>query len=298
VDFLHGFGAERDFAVWQSIAQSLRSIGRLVDGEAHAALRARVRDLVGPALDDIGWEPRPDEGDLRSKLRGLLVTVLAVNGDDRGTQDRCRSIFLEQLRSDTPGTTKFHPELIAAATTVVAATGDRSDYDLLRARYLSSDNPQEQLRCLYALCEFDDPDSIRETCEFAMSSAVKSQNAPFVLARCIAARRSGHVAWEYVKANWAVATSVFPSNTIVRMVDPVKYLNTPELLADAQQFFSAHPIPQAVKTLQQILERHEVNTRLRSREETRLGAYLLDPRSDPARNTGSTRLKRLLPGNR
>jgi puromycin-sensitive aminopeptidase len=297
LDFLHAFTGEREYAVWQCIAQSLRSIGRLVDGEAHVSLRSRIRGLVEPALAEIGWEPHPDEGDLRSKLRGLLITVLAVNGDDDQAKERCRSLFSDYARSGSnPSAPSVHPELIASATTVVAATGDRSDYAFMQERYLTSDNPQEQLRFLYALCEFDDPISIGDTCEFAMSPAVKSQNAPFVLARCIAARRNGHVAWDFVKANWDRALTSFPSNSIIRMADPVKYLNTPELVKDAQDFFVAHPVPQAAKTLQQILERHEVNARLRSREESRLSAFLIASRSDRTGITTPSRLRRLLPG--
>jgi puromycin-sensitive aminopeptidase len=186
--------------------------------------------------------------------------------------------------------------LVAAATTVVAATGDRSDYDFIRERYLTSENPQEQLRFLYALCEFDDPARIGETCEFALSSHVKSQNAPFVLARCIAARRHGSTAWEFVKANWSRATSTFPSNSIVRMADPVKYLNTPDRVRDAQEFFEMNPIPQAAKTLEQILERHRVNARLRSREESRLGEFLVSTRLSSTKS--SALLNRILPGKR
>jgi puromycin-sensitive aminopeptidase len=260
-----------------------------VEGEAHLALSSRIRQLVSPALTLIGWEPRPDEGDLIGKLRGLLVTVLAVNGGDVEAQVRCRALFSEHSRDGS----RIHPELVAAATTAVAATGDRGDYEVIRERYLTSDNPQERLRYLFALCEFDDPVLIGETCEFAMSSNVKSQNAPFVLARCIAARRHGSTAWEFVKANWDRATTTFPSNSIVRMADPVKFLNTSEKVRDAQEFFVRNPIPQAAKTLEQILERHRVNARLRTREESRLGEFL-STRTSMAK--GTALLSRILPG--
>ena len=44
--------------------------------------------------------------------------------------------------------------------------------------------------------------------------------------------------------------------------------------ADVQAFFAEHNIPQAAKTLQQVLERQRVNTALRSREEDRFNAAL------------------------
>ncbi len=98
-------------------------------------------------------EPLAGEADLTGKLRGLLVGAQGVLGGDVGVQARCREWF------DAPGCdpTSVDPELTAAATSVVAATGDADTYARMRAGVVaSSTNPQEQLRHLYALAEFDD----------------------------------------------------------------------------------------------------------------------------------------------
>jgi hypothetical protein len=58
------------------------------------------------------------------------------------------------------------------------------------------------------------------------------------------------------------------------MIDPVKLLNTSDAETDVQAFFSEHPIPQAAKTLDQILERQRVNVALRGREELPLASHL------------------------
>lgn len=270
--FLTAFDGEREFAVWQIMAQSLRACGRLIDGAAYTAFQARVRSLVAPIFKTLGWEAAPREDDLQSKLRGLLIGLLAITGGDPATRDRCRTLFTS-YRADQQS---VHPEVAAAAISVVAATGQADDFDTLVECYRNGQTPQERLRYLYSLSEFDDANLITRTCEFALSDEVKSQDAPFVLARCLASRAHGPVAWSFIKNIWGQAVADFPSNTIIRLVDPVKYLNTVALQADVQAFFDAHPIPQATKTLNQILERHAVNTRVREREESRLGAFLLD----------------------
>jgi puromycin-sensitive aminopeptidase len=104
------------------------------------------------------------------------------------------------------------------------------------------------------------------TCEFAFSSAVRTQNAPFLLRAAIANRHHGPAAWAFVRDHWAEALDRFPSNTIVRMVESIKLLSTPELVDDTTAFFAEHPIAQAAKTLDQLLERQQVNTRFRIRE--------------------------------
>jgi hypothetical protein len=87
-------------------------------------------------------------------------------------------------------------------------------------------------------------------------------------------RRHGAAAWEFVKDHWDQANAEFPTNTIVRMVDPVKQLAAPELVADAAAFFAEHPIPQATKTLDQILERQRINAAFLARDGVVFGQSL------------------------
>ena len=47
------------------------------------------------------------------------------------------------------------------------------------------------------------------------------------------------------------------------MVGSVRLLTDETVAADVQAFFAEHPIEQAAKTLEQVLERQRVNTALR-----------------------------------
>jgi puromycin-sensitive aminopeptidase len=267
--FLEGFGDERQLAVWQAVVIALRGLDRLLDDDGHAALQQRVARLVRPALTDLG-DPAEGESDLVAKLRGLLLRTLAVVGGDAAAQARCRELF--ERAAAEPGS--VDPELVAAATSSVAATGGAAEFDRMLQGFREAATPQDQLRHLYALAEFDHAELIDRTCEFAMTPEVKTQNAPFLLRLCIANRRHGQRAWTFVRKHWDETNERFPSNTIVRMVDAVKLLNRPADVADVQAFFSEHPIEQAAKTLEQILERQRVNAALRAREAEALAGAL------------------------
>ena len=256
-DFVAQFSGDRDLAVWQIIAAGLKGLSRIVEGAAETHLQEFVRGLVGPAMADLGWDPVAGEDELVAKLRGLVVGLLAVAGNDPDAQSRCRSILF--------GDTVRDPELVAAATTVVAATGDAADHDWFVARFRDAGTPQDRIRMLYALAEFDSAELMERTCAFATGGEVKNQDAPFLLGRCIANKRHGRIAWDAVRANWERANREYPGNTIVRMVSTVPTLNTPELRADVLAFFAEHPIPQGAKTLEQTLERQGVNVTLRTR---------------------------------
>jgi puromycin-sensitive aminopeptidase len=54
----------------------------------------------------------------------------------------------------------------------------------------------------------------------------------------------------------------------------VRTLDRPEQVADVQAFFAEHPIEQAQKTLEQLLERQRVNAAMRIRNEAPLKAEL------------------------
>ena len=257
--FLEAFSDERELAVWQAITNVLHRLYRLIDGAALVPFQARVRLLLNPAIAELGWSPRDGEGDLQAKLRGLLVSTAAVVGADAEIRHRCRAI----LDSDP---SRVDPELLAASTIVVASSGDEHDFNRFIDGYRSAATPQEQLRNLYALAEFDDAKLIERACEFAFGSEVRSQNAPFILARCIANRAHGALAWTIVRKNWDVANARFPNSSIIRMIDPVRMLSTPSLVADVQGFFAEHPIAQSMNTMAQVLERQRVNGAVRERE--------------------------------
>ena len=265
LEFLEGFGDERDLAVWQAIGIALRGLGRLVEGDARTAFQGRVSALTGPALASLGWEPADGEDDLTGKLRGLLVSTHSILGNDIATQQRCREIVATAAG--------VHPELVAAATNVVAAVGDETDYERYVQQWQQAATPQEQLRYLYALAEFPSAELVLRTCALAMSDQVRTQNAPFVLNRCIANRDHGEQAWAFVRQHWTEANERFPESTIIYMVDSVKLLTTDAVSADVQSFFAEHAIPQSGKTLSQVLERQRVNTALRVREAGRLPAH-------------------------
>ncbi len=256
------FGGERELSVWQSLAIGLRSVRRLISDSdaAVGGFERRIVALVGPVLADLG-EPAAGEPDLTAKLRGLMLSIMALQGADQAACDRAAAVYAAALNDPT----SVDADLVAAATGIVAATGDAATYDGMLDRALHGETPQEQQRHLYALADFGDAELMARTCELALSDAVKTQNAPYLLRRCIANREHGEQAWKFVRQHWDEANQKFPENTISRMVDAVKLLDQPAQVADVHAFFVEHPVAQALQTMEQILERQRVNAALRAR---------------------------------
>jgi len=273
VDFVHvveRFSAETDLSVWERIIGGLVSIDRLVDGEARERLQAIVRDLVQPALDRLGTEPIEGERDLDRELRGALLDALGILGADDGARQLARTLF-ERSEAE-PGS--VDPSLLAAAISILAATGGAEEFDRFVNRFEKAETPQERLRFLNVLADFDDSALMDRFLAMTITDAVRTQDAPYVLRRCLSNRNQGPRAWTFVTEHWDTVNERFPSNSIVRLLEGVRSLSKPDVADSVFAFFETHEVPQGDKTLAQHLERLEVNVALRAREAPTLAAHL------------------------
>jgi aminopeptidase N len=266
--FVRGFADEPDLAVWEILLNGLGWIDRFVDGEARERFRGYVRALVAPALERLGWRPADGEDDLTGELRGTLIRALAILGNDPTAIEEARRLHAAALADPA----SIHPAVTAVALSVVSVNGGAAEYEAGLARYRASHNPQDQRRELMALAEFRDAALFDRTLAFAITDDVRTQDAPMLLGRCIANRDHGARAWRFVREHWDQLNARFPSNLMIRIVEPAPRLTRPHEQADVAGFLAEHPLPQAAKRVEQVLERQGVNVALRQREEPALAA--------------------------
>jgi puromycin-sensitive aminopeptidase len=273
VDFLglaERFANETDLSVWERLVAALGSIDRFVEGPAREAFRATVRGLVRPALDRLGPEPVDGESDRDRELRGTLLGALGSLGNDDAAQARARELYARD--TEAPGS--VDPSLVAAAVGILAATGGTAEFDDFLARSRGASTPQEELRFLSVLADFDHADLMGRVLAMSLTDEVRTQNAPYLLRRCLVNRDHGPHAWRFVAEQWESINARFPSNSIVRLLEGIRSLSKPADAAAVFRFFETHEVPQGDKTLAQHLERLEVNVALRRREEPVLAAHL------------------------
>jgi puromycin-sensitive aminopeptidase len=269
LDLAEGFAAERDLTVWERLLGGLRALDRLVDGEARTALWARILVLTTAVADELGPDPTDGDDDRRRQLRAAVFAARGAAGDDGVIE---RAAALHDAHVSDPGTVA--PELVAAAVGVLADRGRSGDHAAFIDRFESAATPQEQMRYLHALADFDDPALFATTLELLAGDRVRSQNAPYVLRRALTNRDRGPDAWEFVTGNWDQITERFPSNSIARMLEGIRALDRPELADQVLGFIDEHPVPQGAKIVDQHRERLRINVALRAREAERLAAHL------------------------
>ncbi|HEY7401273.1 MAG TPA: M1 family aminopeptidase [Actinomycetota bacterium] len=263
-----GFSDETDVPTWQLILTGLGWFDRFVEGEHRERLREFVRTLVRPGLQRLGWEERGGEPDLTRLLRGELLRSLAVLGRDPEAQAQARELELEATSGE-----HVDAHLAAAAVHIVATIGGSDEYERYRDSAKSLPTPQEQLRYLYALAAFPEPGLMDRTLEACLSDDVRTQDAPYLLARALMNRDLGERVWAFVRDHWEEETGRYPESSIIGLASCVRFLTSPAAEADVAAFFAEHEIPQAKLTLQQTLERQRNAVAFRKRVTPELEAY-------------------------
>ena len=270
LDLVDGFSEETDVSVWRRILGALDQIERITDGTARSALRHRVRALVAPGVERLGWDARPEDTDRDRELRGALIGGLTTLGDDPDAQRQVADLFQRYSRD----TSSVDANVAAAVIKATAVRANQADLDALIEGFQSATTPQEEQRCLYALAEVRDPALMQQVLDLAVTAAVRTQNAPFLISACISNRDNSGLVWRVVHEHWAEMNSRFPSNSIARMLSGIRTVADPAIAADIEAFLREHPVRQAERTVQQHLERMKVAVAMGQREGPRLAAEL------------------------
>ncbi len=280
LEVVRALAADDDPDVWTALASSLGFLVRVARGtEAESRVAALVREVAGPALARVGWEPADGEGDRITALRAVLVGLLGHAGRDADVDARARELFEAWMadRSSVP------PDLVGPVLQSVARVAGDVDYERILDRFRNAVTPQEELRSLAALASVEDPVLFTRTVELYLSTEVRTQNAPLVLAAALRSPVGGREAWETVRRRWVEVNERYPSNTISRLLSGLASQTDPTLAADARRFLAEHPLPQGAKQVAQTLETMDVNARFA----TDVGPTLSDSLGNITRSRGA-----------
>ncbi len=267
------YAHERDYAVWSDLLGSLGWVATLLAGEPfEPQLKAFERELLRPIVGRMGWEPRPDESHLDALLRGMVIQELGHAGEEAVLQE-ARARFARFVQDAQA----VHPDLRGAVLNLAAFAGDGSTYEALRRVEKRATLQEEKLRALAALTHFQQKDLLHNALALSLSSEVRSQDTIRVVAGVAANPCGRDLAWDFVKANWAEFDRRYGGGgfLIMRLIESVaSYFTTAERERDVAEFFQAHPVPSATRTVQQCLERIRINTRWLAQNRESLGTRL------------------------
>ncbi len=246
---------EDDPDIWAQVTGALSLLHRAVDDDARPLVASYTRALLGPVLGRLGWEAPPGEGPRTPTLRAQVVAALGTVGRDPEVQTEAHRLHDAAQR----GEVALDPDLASAILGVVGASGGPEDFGTFLEHYRRPATPQEEMRYLYALTGFADHSLAARAFELAMTE-VRSQDSPFVIQLLLNNRDNGPSTWARVVEHWDGLVARIPSNILPRMLGGVTSLcRDPQLARDITAFVHAHPLAVGQRTVDQTLERLEIN---------------------------------------
>jgi len=252
---------ETDVNVWTTMIASFHQLYRILDDAQCEQLAERLFAVLSPALARIGWTVRPGESELESQLRGDLIGALGTVANDRATQDRARVVFADFEKSAASVDRNVIPALVA----IISYAGGAAEFVKFCDRFKTAQTPQDETRYLFALANFADGELIDRALNLTINGEVRTQNSPYLMRGILLNKHGRERAWSFMKAHWDDMNRQYPDNAIPRMCEGVIGLVSSELEHDVVKFFTAHPVKQGSKQIEQHLERLRVSVACQER---------------------------------
>lgn len=249
---------EDDFTVWADLSTNLHAYDVLLSEEPYYELfRGFARDLYRPVYDRLGWESEPDESHLTTMLRPMVIGTLGGYGDTGVAAEACRRF--DQVSREDGG---LPPDLRSALYGLVVASRGSEGYAEVLELFRSADLHEEKTRCLRALGFSRDPGLLQQTLELSLSSEVRPQDTPSVVAGVAINRFGRELAWQFLQDQWAEFDRRYGKGgfLIARILAmTTENFTTLEKATEVEAFFESHPVPAAERTIRQSTERIRSN---------------------------------------
>lgn len=269
IDMLSRLQGEGNPIVWSAIGGSLFALYQLTSQEQRPAFRQLIGELAKPVFNGLGWTAGKNDSSATLELRGTLASLLGTIGEDRDVQLAAIDLF----DAWTQDPTSVDANVVAALVRIVAHTGDEDRFEQFVELSTKAPTVQEQLRFQNALGYFREPWLIEKAIAM-MLDEVKVDDAPYILRNFMTIESAAVPTWNALVANWTKVTEKFPGDAAVRMIETCSSLDTPELAAQVREFFAQTKLEGGDMAVAQMLERLEINERLRAGATPAIAGYL------------------------
>ncbi len=258
--------------VMELLSTRLKRIGAdFTTSENAEAYRNWIRRTFGARGRDLGWQPGPSEPPNRRALRASVLFLLGYSGRDPEVL-RAARVQADRYLEHTGA---VDSALVPVALNLAALTGGEALYERYVARIKTAVSPEELDRFQTALTYFEDRGVIVRTLEYALSDAVRSQDAPSLIGASLANPASRQQSWDFIKSHWdGVERKLGLFQGVAAVVGASGAFCTSGGLEDVRKFFRSHQVPAAARGLDQSLERITTCVAVRAHQEKNLAAWL------------------------
>jgi alanyl aminopeptidase len=167
-----------------------------------------VRKVYGPRAHELGWTPKPGEGDDARFLRSELVQFVANDGADAvlsAEAVRLASKWLDDRSGIAPG-------MLTVVLETAAAHGDRPLYERMAAALAKTTDPAERQALIAGMAAFSDPAIIKANFGLLLDGAVDLREARGLMLGPLRDPRTRAIPFELVRDNYDQLASKVPGS--------------------------------------------------------------------------------------
>ncbi|MCU1220710.1 MAG: pepN 2 [Candidatus Angelobacter sp.] len=279
LDLISAMNQDTQREIVESYLPTLDYVNSYLLGETDASpYRAWVRSNFGPMMEKIGWTPGANENANIHTLRGNLIHILGMAGEDPETIRQATSVAQQYLKDPNSVDASIAKDVLGVAA--------RFGNEELFQQYVSAMGrmraPEQFYNVGGALSEFRDPKVVERVLEFAVSDEVRNQDAAGIISRVLINPDNQKTAWEWIKAHWPAVEKKITMSSGPEIVGATRGFCSAEMNDDVQKFFTEHKVPSAERALKQSHEDIAGCVKRRPRLQTEL-AHWLQQHSNAAR---------------
>jgi aminopeptidase N len=234
-----------------------------------AQFEAWVRSAFSPAAEKMGWVSSPGDSDESRARRAAFMSILGQSGGDPKVTQVARDMVDKALKGETVDRT-----LLFAALPVAARNGDGALYNAILGHFAQIKTPEEFLLWGQALCLFSDPALLTGTLNYAISPAMRAQDAPQVIGAVMANPAGRQLAWDFIKQHWAEVDAKLSNYSEGGIVGITGVFCDTAKRDEVEQFFTSHKVPASDRTLKLTLESINTCSDVRAHQGPKLQSWL------------------------
>lgn len=254
---LQFFKEENDPEVLNLIISCLSFIDKFVDENHSNNFKSFSEGYFSHLLKKYGFKNNNNDTNKIKEFKAALIRGLGNICADEKIINYCGELF-ETYRKNPKD---VEANALAATISVLSNNGDSNLYNEFLELYLNSSTPQDEMRFLFALSSFQNIDNFINTLELSLSEKVRTQNAPYLLGQTLRNKKHFSVSWDFIENNWDKINDKFPENSIPRLLTGIRAITDVECSEKIKTFLKNNKVPQGQKTVDQHLEKLNINVK-------------------------------------
>jgi puromycin-sensitive aminopeptidase len=243
-------------------------LSRVANESERERLNAAIRAEYGPVYRALPKKAKHEDPNANER-RARLFKLLGAAGDPLAVEE-ARALTDRYFHHDESVDTLLATEAIGIA----ARSGDAAYYDQVLAWERGAQDPRTRAAALYTLTDFHNPLLVERTLQLAISGEVKNQESHYLLTRLFDAPETRVQAWTFLKQNWQKASATLTVSSSQRVISAMGSFCSKADHDDVSEFFSAHPVESAQRTLQIALSKIDACASTREAQQAQLDAWL------------------------